>query len=39
VGRRPFELDLSLEELAPQGLSGEADMDALKRALAKRPIN
>ena len=38
VARRPFELDISLEELAPNGLSGEADMDALKRALAKRPI-
>ena len=36
VGRRPFELDISLEELAPRGLSGGADMDALKRALAKR---
>ena len=38
VGRRPFELDINLEELAPSGLSGGADMDALKRALAKRPI-
>ena len=37
VARRPFELDTSLEELAPHGLSGEADMDALKKALAKRP--
>ena len=37
VARRPFELDLTLEELAPHGLSGEADMDALVRALAKRP--
>ena len=38
VARRPFELDISLEELAPNGLSGEADMAALRRALAKRPI-
>jgi len=38
VGRRPFELDISIEELAPNGLSRGADMDALKRALAKRPI-
>jgi PHP family Zn ribbon phosphoesterase len=36
VGRRPFELDISIEELAPNGLSGEADMGALKRALSKR---
>ena len=38
VARRPFELETSLEELAPNGLSGGADMDALKRVLAKRPI-
>jgi len=38
VGRRPFELDVSLEELAPNGLSGEADMEVLKAALAKRPL-
>ena len=38
VARRPFEMDISLEELAPDGLSGGADMDALKRALAKRPV-
>ena len=38
VARRPFELDSSLDELAPNGLSGEADMEVLKRALAKRPI-
>jgi hypothetical protein len=37
VARRPFELDITLEELAPHGLSGEADMDALVRALSKRP--
>jgi len=38
VARRPFELDTSIEELAPNGLSGGADMEILKRALAKRPI-
>jgi PHP family Zn ribbon phosphoesterase len=37
VGRRPFELETSLEELAPNGLSGGADIWALKKALAKRP--
>jgi len=37
IGRRPFDLDVSIEELAPNGLSGGADIDALKRALAKRP--
>ena len=38
VGRRPFELDTSLEELAPNGLSGGADMDVLKKALTKRSL-
>ena len=38
VARRPFELDAGPEELAPNGLAGGADMDALKRALAKRPV-
>jgi hypothetical protein len=38
VARRPFELNISMEELAPDGLSGRADMDVLKRTLAKRPI-
>jgi PHP family Zn ribbon phosphoesterase len=37
VGRRPFELDISLEELIPHGVEGEADAEALKRALTKRP--
>jgi hypothetical protein len=37
VGRRPFQLDVSIEELAPHGINGEADMDALKKALQKRP--
>ena len=39
VARRPFELDISPEELAPNGISGEVDMKALIRALAKRPTN
>ena len=38
VARRAFKLDSSLEELAPNGLSGGVDMDALKKALAKRPV-
>jgi PHP family Zn ribbon phosphoesterase len=37
VGRRPFELDVSIEELAPRGLHGGGDMEVLKKALAKRP--
>jgi hypothetical protein len=37
VGRRPFELDISVEELLPAGPGTEADMEALKRALSKRP--
>jgi hypothetical protein len=37
VARRPFELDISMEELAPAGLYGGADPAALGRALAKRP--
>jgi len=39
VARRPFELDVTLEELAPNGIEGGVDMDALKRVLRKRPIN
>jgi len=39
VGRRPFQLDTSLEELAPNGLFHDADMEALKRALGKRPVS
>jgi len=38
VARRPFELDTCLEELAPNGLSGEADLNVLKKALEKRPV-
>jgi PHP family Zn ribbon phosphoesterase len=36
VGRRPFELDISAEELQPGGIGTEANMEALKQALAKR---
>ena len=38
VARRPFELDTSMEELAPNGLNGGAVMEVLKRVLSKRPI-
>jgi hypothetical protein len=37
VARRPFELDTSMEELAPNGISNGADMNVLKKILAKRP--
>jgi hypothetical protein len=37
VARRPFELDTSMEELAPNGIESGADMNVLKRILAKRP--
>ena len=37
VARRPFELDLSVEELQPHGPGTTADMAALARALGKRP--
>ena len=37
VGRRPFALDLSAEELQPGGPGTEADPAAFARALAKRP--
>ena len=35
IARRPFILDSSLEELAPNGLSGGADLCALKKALKR----
>jgi PHP family Zn ribbon phosphoesterase len=38
VARRPFELDMSPEELLPGGPGTEADMAALTRALARRPL-
>jgi hypothetical protein len=37
VARRPFELDISPEELQPGGPGTSADMEAFRRALAKRP--
>ncbi|MDR0553687.1 MAG: PHP domain-containing protein [Treponema sp.] len=37
VARRPFLLDIDAEELAPHGPEGGADMEALKRALGRRP--
>ena len=37
VARRPFELDVSMEELAPNGLAGGVDISILKKVLAKRP--
>jgi hypothetical protein len=39
VGRRPFELDISAEELQPGGPGTEADMEAFKQALGRRPRN
>jgi hypothetical protein len=36
VARRPFELDVDPEELLPGGPGTDADMGALKRALARR---
>jgi PHP family Zn ribbon phosphoesterase len=37
VGRRPFELDVSAEELLPGGSGSQADMAVFKQALEKRP--
>jgi PHP family Zn ribbon phosphoesterase len=37
VARRPFDLDITGEELQPGGPGTEADMEALKRALGRRP--
>ncbi|MCL2764476.1 MAG: PHP domain-containing protein [Treponema sp.] len=37
VGRRPFELEISAEELQPGGVGTGLNMDALKQALDKRP--
>jgi len=39
VGRRPFILDVSVEELQPGGEGTDADMNVLKNALAKRQIS
>jgi len=37
VCRRPFELDVSAEELLPGGSGSEAVMEVFKKALEKRP--
>jgi hypothetical protein len=37
VARRPFELDITVEELCPAGPGKEADLEAFRRALGKRP--
>ena len=36
VARRPFELDISREELQPGGSGSEANLEALKKALSRR---
>jgi len=36
IGRRPFALDASREELLPQGTEKDADIEVLKKALEKR---
>jgi hypothetical protein len=38
VARRPFDLDIGAEELQPGGPGTEADPEALKRALGRRPV-
>jgi hypothetical protein len=37
VARRPFELDITVEELIPCGRAGGADINALRQSLQKRP--
>jgi len=37
VGRRPFQLDLTAEELLPNGPGSDADLAVLQKALEKRP--
>jgi PHP family Zn ribbon phosphoesterase len=37
VGRRPFELDITAEELQPGGKGTDVDMEAFKTALGRRP--
>ena len=37
IGRRPFELDASVEELTPDGAGAAISMDALRAALSRRP--
>jgi len=36
IGRRPFDLEINEEELLPNGIEKDADINALKTALAKR---
>jgi PHP family Zn ribbon phosphoesterase len=38
IARRPFELDISRDELQPGGPNCEADINALRRALGRRPL-
>jgi PHP family Zn ribbon phosphoesterase len=38
IGRRSFELDISAQELQPDGPGTEADIEAFKLALGRRPI-
>ena len=38
VGRRPFKLDVTAEELLPGGRGTEADMEVFKQALGKRRV-
>jgi hypothetical protein len=37
IARRPFHLDTSLEELRPQGPGTDADIEAFRKALGRRP--
>jgi len=39
IGRRSFDLDVTAEELQPDGPGSEVNMEAFKTALAKRPKN
>jgi PHP family Zn ribbon phosphoesterase len=38
VARRPFELDIAAEELAPAGPEGDISKEALLKALGRRPV-
>jgi histidinol phosphatase-like PHP family hydrolase len=38
IARRPFKLDITAEELQPDGPGTEANMSAFKLALGRRPI-
>ncbi|MCL1928024.1 MAG: PHP domain-containing protein [Treponema sp.] len=37
IGRRSFELDITVEELLPNGMDGDADLKAVLQALKTRP--